>query len=38
VREFYQFLANWKQQHYDSLQNIFSIVARTHGRERFSPF
>jgi len=39
VREFYQFLANWEQQHYDSLQNIFSIVRSDHMAESgFSPF
>jgi len=30
VTEFYQFLANWEQQHYDSLQNIFSMVRSDH--------
>jgi rubrerythrin len=30
VKEFYQFLANWEQQHYDSLQNIFSMVRSDH--------
>jgi rubrerythrin len=39
VREFYQFLADWEQQHYDSLQNIFSIVRADHMAESgFSPF
>ena len=39
VQEFYQFLANWEQQHYDSLQNIFSIVRSDHMAESgFSPF
>jgi len=39
VREFYQFLSNWEQQHYDSLQNIFSIVRSDHMAESgFSPF
>ena len=39
VREFYQFLANWEQQHYDALQNIFSIVRSDHMAESgFSPF
>ena len=30
VKDFYQFLANWEQQHYDSLQNIFSMVRADH--------
>jgi rubrerythrin len=39
VREFYQFLANWEQQHYEALQNIFSIVRSDHMAESgFSPF
>jgi rubrerythrin len=39
VREFYQFLANWEQQHYDSLQAIFDIVRSDHMAESgFSPF
>lgn len=39
VREFYQFLADWEQQHYDSLQNIFSMVRADHMAESgFSPF
>jgi rubrerythrin len=39
VREFYQFLAGWEQQHYDSLQNIFSLVRSDHMAESgFSPF
>ena len=39
VQEFYQFLADWEQQHYDSLQNIFSIVRSDHMAESgFSPF
>ena len=37
--EFYQFLADWEQQHYDSLQNIFSMVRSDHMAESgFSPF
>ncbi|MCX6553164.1 MAG: ferritin family protein [Acidobacteria bacterium] len=39
VREFYQFLAEWEQQHYDSLQNIFSMVRSDHMAESgFSAF
>jgi rubrerythrin len=39
VKEFYQFLANWEQQHYDSLQNIFSMVRSDHMADSgFSPF
>jgi rubrerythrin len=39
VKEFYQFLANWEQQHYDSLQNIFSMVRSDHMADsRFSAF
>ncbi len=39
VQEFYQFLADWEQQHYDSLQNIFNIVRSDHMAESgFSPF
>jgi rubrerythrin len=39
VREFYQFLAGWEQQHYDSLQNIFSMVRSDHMADSgFSPF
>jgi rubrerythrin len=39
VREFYQFLADWEQQHYDSLQNIFGMVRSDHMAESgFSPF
>jgi rubrerythrin len=30
VKEFYQFLADWEQRHYDSLQNIFSMVRSDH--------
>jgi rubrerythrin len=39
VKEFYQFLANWEQQHYESLQNIFGLVRSDHMAESgFSPF
>lgn len=39
VKEFYQFLADWEQQHYDSLQNIFSMVRSDHMADSgFSPF
>jgi rubrerythrin len=39
VQEFYQFLADWEQQHYDSLQNIFSMVRSDHMADSgFSPF
>lgn len=38
VREFYEFLATWEQQHYDSLQTIFSIVRSDHMADAgFSP-
>jgi rubrerythrin len=39
VREFYQFLTDWEQQHYDSLQNIFNMVRSDQMAESgFSPF
>jgi len=39
VKEFYQFLADWEQQHYDALQNIFTMVRSDHQAESgFSPF
>jgi rubrerythrin len=39
VKEFYQFLADWEQQHYDALQNIFAMVRADHMAESgFSPF
>ena len=38
VREFYRFLADWEQQHFDSLQNIFGMVRSDHMAESgFSP-
>ncbi len=30
VKEFYQFLADWEKQHYDSLQNLFNLVREDH--------
>ena len=39
VREFYQFLADWEKQHYDSLQNLFTLVREDQmGASGFSPF
>jgi rubrerythrin len=39
VKDFYQFLANWEKQHYDSLQNLFQMVREDQMGERgFSPF
>ena len=39
VKEFYQFLADWEQQHYDALQNIFNMVRSDHMADSgFSPF
>jgi len=39
VKEFYQFLADWEQQHYESLQNLFQIVREDQmGQSGFSPF
>jgi rubrerythrin len=39
VREFYQFLADWEKQHYDSLQNLFTMVREDQmGGSGFSPF
>jgi rubrerythrin len=39
VKEFYQFLADWEKQHYDSLQNLFQMVREDQMGERgFSPF
>jgi len=38
IRDFYQFLADWEQQHFDSLQNIFGMVRSDHMAESgFSP-
>jgi len=38
VRAFYTFLADWEQQHFDSLQNIFNMVRSDHMAESgFSP-
>lgn len=39
VREFYQFLADWEKQHYDSLRNLFQMVREDQmGESGFSPF
>ena len=39
VKEFYEFLANWETQHYDSLHNLFTLVREDHmGGSGFSPF
>jgi rubrerythrin len=39
VKEFYQFLADWEKQHYDSLQNLFQMVREDQmGASGFSPF
>lgn len=39
VKEFYQFLADWETQHYDALQNLFTMVREDHmGESGFSPF
>jgi rubrerythrin len=39
VKEFYQFLGDWEQQHYEMLQNIFNMVRADHMAEGgFSPF
>ena len=39
VREFYQFLADWEKQHFDALQNLFTMVREDHmGASGFSPF
>jgi len=38
VRDFYTFLADWEQKHYDSLQGIFDMVRADHHAEAgFSP-
>ena len=33
VTKFYQFLADWEKQHYESLQNLFQIVRADHMAE-----
>jgi rubrerythrin len=39
VRKFYQFLADWETQHYDSLQTLFEMVRTDHMAESgFSAF
>ncbi len=39
VKAFYQFLADWEKQHYDSLQNLFQLVREDQmGASGFSPF
>ena len=39
VKEFYQFLANWESQHFDSLHNLFQIVKEDQmAASGFSPF
>ena len=39
VTQFYQFLADWEKQHYDSLKNLFDIVrADQMAASGFSPF
>jgi rubrerythrin len=39
VKEFYQFLANWETQHYDSLRTLFTMVREDQmGESGFSPF
>lgn len=39
VKEFYQFLADWETQHYDSLQSLFQLVREDQmGESGFSPF
>jgi len=39
VKQFYQFLADWEKQHYDSLQNLFSLVRADHMAESgFAPY
>lgn len=39
VKAFYQFLADWETQHYDSLQNLFTMVREDQmGESGFSPF
>ena len=39
VTQFYQFLADWEKQHYDSLKNLFDIVRGDQmAASGFSPF
>jgi rubrerythrin len=39
VKDFYQFLADWEKQHYDSLKNLFTMVREDQmGESGFSPF
>ena len=39
VREFYQFLADWEKQHYESLQSLFEVVRTDRMAEsRFAAF
>ncbi len=39
VKDFYQFLADWEKQHFDALQNLFTMVHEDQmGASGFSPF
>jgi rubrerythrin len=39
VKGFYRFLADWEQQHYESLQNLFNMVREDHmAQSGFSPY
>ncbi len=39
VKTFYQFLADWETQHYESLQNLFTMVRADHMADAgFSPY
>jgi hypothetical protein len=39
VREFYRFLADWEQQHFDALNNLYTAIrADFWGQGNFAPF
>ena len=39
IKDFYTFLANWEKQHYEALQEIFTLVRADHMAEsRFAPY
>ncbi len=39
IEDFYRFLANWEKQHYDALQQLFTMVREDQmAQSNFSPF
>ncbi|MFB3852447.1 MAG: ferritin family protein [Vicinamibacterales bacterium] len=39
IKDFYTFLTNWEKQHYEALQEIFTLVRADHMAEsRFAPY